>query len=377
MPGDICMEDHMTVSSRDAAPVAADVLASRIAASVTAALEVLCLYLGDRLGFYQALHDHGTATAAELAARAGTNRRYTREWLEQQATAGFLACENPEAAPHERRYALPDDYAPLFVEPESLLASTPAAQVFVGVAGTLPELMRAFRDGVGVPYDHYGPDMLEGQARANRPAFTHHLAQEWVAAMPDVEARLRAEPPARVADVGMGLGWSSIALARAYPLAHIDGLDLDAASVAAARENARVMGLDSERVVFHQRNASDPELAGRYDLALAIECLHDMADPVAALRAMRQLVGPGGTVLIVDERVQDAFTPHGDDVERMMYGFSVLHCLPVSMVDQPSAATGTVMRRATFRRYATEAGFSRVDELPISHETFRFYRLTG
>jgi hypothetical protein len=92
---------------------------------------------------------------------------------------------------------------------------------------------------------------------------------------------------------------------------------------------------------------------------------------------MRRLVGPGGTLVIVDERVPDALAPHGDMVERMMYGFSVLHCLPVGMVEQPSAETGTVMRRPTFRRYATEAGFSRVDELPIANDFYRFYRLTA
>jgi cyclopropane fatty-acyl-phospholipid synthase-like methyltransferase len=174
----------------------------------------------------------------------------------------------------------------------------------------------------------------------------------------------------------MGQGWSSIALARAYPEARIDGFDLDEASVAAARENVRAAGVD-DRVTMHARDAGDPDLAGQYDFALAVECVHDMSDPVAVLGAMRRLVGSGGTVLIVDERVPDAFATNGDDVERMMYGFSVLHCLPVGMVDKPSAETGAAMRRPTFRRYAEQAGFSRVDELPVEHDTFRFYRLRG
>jgi len=252
----------------------------------------------------------------------------------------------------------------------------PFAQLLVATTAPLHQLVQAFRTGDGVAYADYGDDMHEGQARANRPAFTHLLAQEWIAAMPDIAARLRADPPARVADIGMGQGWSSISLARAYPKARIDGLDLDTASVAAARENARAAGV-ADRVSFHARDAGDPALAGQYDFALAIECIHDMADPVKVLVAMRRLVGPGGTVLIVDERVPDAFAPNGDEVERMMYGFSVLHCLPVGMVDKPSVETGTVMRRATFHRYAEAAGFSRVDELPVEHDTFRFYRLTG
>ena len=168
---------------------------------------------------------------------------------------------------------------------------------------------------------------------------------------------LAADPPARVADIGMGQGWSSIALARGFPTIHVDGFDLDEASVAAAQANAREAGVD-DRVTFQVRDAGDPELAGAYDLALAVECVHDMSDPVSVLRAMRRLVGEGGTVLIVDERVPDTFAPNGDAVERMMYGFSVLHCLPVGMVETPSAETGTVMRRPTFHRYAQEAGFT-------------------
>ncbi|MCA9880793.1 MAG: class I SAM-dependent methyltransferase, partial [Thermomicrobiales bacterium] len=223
----------------------------------------------------------------------------------------------------------------------------------------------------------YGEHMHVGQARANRASFAHQLAQEWVAAMPDVAARLQSEPPARIADIGVGQGWSSIALARAFPRARVDGLDLDPASIAAARENAAAAGLPETRLAFHLRDAGDPALAGQYDLALAIECLHDMPRPVEVLRAMRQLVGPGGTVLIVDERVQDQFTPNGDAGERMMYAFSVLHCLPVGLVEQPSAGTGTVMRRDIFRGYAEAAGFQEVAELPIEHDTFRFYRLTA
>ena len=339
-------------------------------------MDLFAVYLGDRLGYYRALAEGGPATAGELAARTGTAERYAREWLEQQAVTGILACDNPGAAASERRYRLPDGYAAVLVDPDSPTAMAPMAQIFAGCVKPLPQILEAFRTGGGVPYEEYGADLAEGQAGTTRPQFRHLLAQEWLPAMPDVHARLRAEPPARVADVGMGLGWSSIAIARAYPTVRVDGFDLDAASVAAARANAESEGV-ADRVAFHARDAGDPDLAGRYDLALAVECVHDMSDPVAVLGAMRRLVGEGGTVLVVDEKVADRFVAPGDDVERYMYGFSVLHCLPVGMVEQPSAATGTVMREATMRRYAEEAGFRAVDVLPIEHDFFRFYRLTG
>jgi 2-polyprenyl-3-methyl-5-hydroxy-6-metoxy-1,4-benzoquinol methylase len=208
----------------------------------------------------------------------------------------------------------------------------------------------------------------------NRAAFLHQLGNEWLPLIPDVDARLQADPPARVADVGCGAGWSSIGIARSYPKVRVDGLDTDAPAIALARTNAEQMGV-ADRVGFHARNAADLALAGRYDLVTAFECIHDMSDPVSVLSAMRRLLAPEGAMLIVDERVADTFMGDGNDVEWMMYGWSILNCLPTGMADQPSAATGTVMRPDTLRRYATEAGFSRVEDLPIENYFFRFYRL--
>lgn len=358
------------------APATADALLGRIFDSLVNTLELFCLHIGDQLGFYRVLHESGPATSEELAARAGTAERYTREWLEQQATAGVLTCDNPEADAAARRYALPPEYAPVLVERDNLSFALGMTQIAAGAVAPLPELLAAFCTGAGVPYAGYGHDLHEGQAGMTRPLLVNQLAQEWIPAMPEIADRFAADPPARVADIGMGQGWSSIALARGFPLIHVDGFDLDEASVATAQINAREAGVD-DRVTFQVRDAGDPALAGAYDLALAVECVHDMSDPVSVLRSMRRLVGAGGTVLIVDERVPDAFAPNGDVVERMMYGFSVLHCLPVGMVETPSAETGTVMRRPTFRRYAEEAGFRSVDELPIENDFFRFYRLTG
>lgn len=366
----------MTTTTETAAPATPDEMLGRIFDSLVGALELFCLYVGDQLGFYRALHAGGPATPAGLAARASTAERYTREWLEQQATAGYLTCDNPEAAAADRRYALPPEYAPLLVERDNLSYAGGMAQIAAGCVAPLHELLAAFRTGAGVPYAGYGHDLHEGQAGMTRPLFFNQLAQEWIPAMPEIAARFQADPPARVADIGMGQGWSSIALARGFPNIRVDGFDLDDASVAAAQANAQAAGV-ADRVSFQVRDAGDPALAGAYDLALAVECVHDMSDPVSVLRSMRRLVGEGGSVLIVDERVPDTFAPNGDAVERMMYGFSVLHCLPVGMVETPSAETGTVMRRPTFCRYAEEAGFRSVDELPIENDFFRFYKLTG
>jgi len=352
----------------------ADELVERLFAATLGAMDLYSVYLGDRLGYYRALAEGGAATSAELAQRTGTAERYAREWLEQQAVTSILACENPDAETSERRFRLPDGYEAVLVDPESLTAMVPAALAFAGCVKPLPQLLEAFRTGAGVPYEDYGADMREGIAAFNRPGFVHSLAQEWLPALPDVHARLQADPPARVADIGMGQGWSSIAIAKGYPKVHVDGFDLDEASVTAARANAKANGV-ADRVTFQCRDAGDPDLAGRYDLALAFECIHDMPDPVSVLGSMRRLVGESGVVLVADEKVADRFTAPGDDVERLMYGFSILHCLPVGMADQPSVGTGTVIRQSTMRRYAEEAGFRAVEVLPIEHDFFRFYRL--
>jgi 2-polyprenyl-3-methyl-5-hydroxy-6-metoxy-1,4-benzoquinol methylase len=166
-----------------------------------------------------------------------------------------------------------------------------------------------------------------------------------------------------------------MAIARAYPKAVVDGIDLDEASIAAAKKNLGGSGLE-DRVTFHHRDAADPGLQGQYDLVYIHEALHDMSYPVDVLRACRGLLGDGGTVVVGDERVADSFPALGDDTERFYYGFSILHCLPVGMVGDGAAGTGTVMRSDTVRGYAQEAGFGAFEVLPIENDFYRFYRLT-
>jgi SAM-dependent methyltransferase len=184
----------------------------------------------------------------------------------------------------------------------------------------------------------------------------------------------RPAPPARIADVAAGTAQSSIAIARAYPQVSVDAVDVDEASVAVAQANVADAGLaDRVRPILH--DASDPDLGGRYDLVTIFEALHDMNHPVEALKAARASLADGGSVVIADERVAERFTAPGDEIERLNYGFSVLHCLAVGLLDDDSAGTGTVMRPDTVRAYAAEAGFGRVDVLPIEHDFWRFYRL--
>jgi len=296
-----------------------------------------------------------------------------REWLEQQAVTDILAVDDEAAGAGERRYSLPPGHAEALVDADSPSFVAPLGRQALGMLTPLPQLVDAFRTGAGVPYADYGEDTRQGIAELNRAMFLNELGRTWFPSIPDVHERLEAG--ARVADIGCGTGWSSIAIALAYPNVIVDGLDADEASIAEARRNASDQGLE-DRVRFFDQDASDPSLEGEYALVTIFEALHDMARPVDALTHARTLLAPGGTVIVADERVADTFTAPGDDLERIMYGFSVVHCLAVARADgEDSAATGTVMRPATMREYAGAAGFSEVEILPIENDFWRFYRL--
>jgi SAM-dependent methyltransferase len=218
-----------------------------------------------------------------------------------------------------------------------------------------------------------GADAREAQAAANRPFFAGPLGRDVLPALPGVDAALRAG--GRVADVGCGLGWSSIGMAAAYPAARVDGFDVDGPSVERARTAAADAGV-ADRVTFHLADVAGlSDRAGTYDLVTAFECVHDLADPVGVLSAVRALVAPDGAVLVADEKVDEVFTAPGGDVDRLMYGYSLTCCLPDGLSTRPSVGTGTVMRPDTLARYARDAGFAGVDVLPVAHDFFRFYRL--
>jgi SAM-dependent methyltransferase len=356
------------MAATDAATERRDALVERLFEAVLGFNDLHTVYIGDRLGLYRAVAD-GAGTPAELAQATGTDERYVREWLEHQAVTGILEAE-------DGRFRVPAGHDEVLLDRDSLNYMAAFARMMVGMVGPLPQVLEAFRSGAGVPYANFPPDFVEGQGDMNRTQFINLLASEWLPALPAVHQRLQADPPARVADVACGTGWSSIAIARGYPKVRVDGFDLDAKSIDLARAAAEQEGL-TERIDFQVRDAADPELTDRYDLVTVFEAIHDMAKPVDALRAIRGLLAPGGVALVADEKVADEFTAPGDEVERVMYGWSILHCLPVSREEQPSAETGTVMRVATFTRYASDAGFDNVEVLPIENDFWRFYRLEG
>lgn len=345
----------------------------RVFGAAVASFDVFSIYLGQHLGYYAALAE-GPMTSSKLAEATSTDERYTREWLEQQAVTAILEVDDATAGPFDRTYRLPPEHAEVLLDRDSPNYVGPLGRLVVGVQLQAPAILDAYRSGAGIGWEVYGDDVRDGQGEINRPFLLHQLGKEYLSAIPRIRESL-TRPGAKVADIGCGVGWSSIGIALTFPETTVDGYDLDAPAIEQARTNARDLAVH-ERVSFHVQDASDPELAGSYDLAAFFECLHDMPDPVGALRTAKRLVGTDGAVLIMDERVADTFTAPGDDVERIMYGWSITVCLPGALTAPPAAGTGTVMRASTAASYAKEAGFSGFEVLPLENDFFRFYLLT-
>ena len=218
-------------------------LDTRLFEAAIGSLEMLSVHLGRRLGLYDAIGDAGEVTVDDLATRAAIAPRYAREWLEQQAVAGFVTVDDPDADAAIRRFRLSDEQQAVFVEPDHPAHVSPVADMIAGIGGALDDVADAYRRGTGVAYKDYGPHLRHGQGGINRPAYTTALA-DWLDAT-EIGPRLRdAGPAARIADVGCGQGWSTIALAAMYPQADIVGFDDDTASIDDARLHAAAAGVD-------------------------------------------------------------------------------------------------------------------------------------
>ena len=343
-------------------------MVERLFLAMVEGMDVVSAAIGDRLGYYRAL-DEGPRTPAELAAATGTHERYAREWLEQQAMSGFLTVTDGS-------FALAPGAAEALARPGTAAWVAPMLRQFAAAAGHWADVAEGARTGSGLAWADFGTDMFESQSDVNAGQLLESLATTGLP--PPHPPRIppkAAGARVRVADVGCGGGWASIALARAVPGVQVDGFDVDAPSVALARENVERAGL-AERVRVHDTDLARSAPDSEYDLVMAVECVHDMAHPVPVLGAMRRMVVPDGRVLVVDMKGAEEFVPDGDAAPRCLYGYSVLICLPDAMSGNPDGATGTVIRPSTMDRYAREAGFTAAVPLPVEHDLWRFYDLT-
>lgn len=347
-------------------------LTMRLLESVGPALELLTIELGRRHGLYAAIDRLGTVTAGDLAAETGAGERQVHEWLEQQTIAGILVA----TAGPTRRYHLPSAYRAVLLDPTSPVHGAGLAEMFAGIAETFDEVAATFPGTGAVRFADFGPAVRHGLETIYRPGYTHALSM-WMEQLPDVTARL--ERGGVILDAGCGTGWSTVALARRFPLARVVGVDLDAASVAEARRNAADAGV-GERVTFVQADIADASalsrvVEGRVALATVFLALHDMNSPQRALASLAGMLEPGGAVMIGDAKVADDATEPAGPLDRMFSAFSVLHCLPATLAEGEGHAHGTVLRAPTVMAWSREAGLRHATRLPIEHPTWSFYRL--
>ena len=349
----------------------AEALNERMFTEMVGGMGLLAVYLGHRLALFKELAKSGSVTVSQLAQRTNLSERYLHEWLLAVATSKYV-----EADASGERFTLSEEHAAVLADEDSPYFIGAYPGLLQGLAMAIDPLLEAFKSGGGVRYEDYGKHFREGLALTGRPMFKHEYVQKWIPTMPDVEAKLKRG--ARVAEVGCGVGWSSIFLAKHFEMAVVDGIDVDEESIAEARRIADQQGVN-DRVQFHACAIEEFKfnVASPYDLVTAFECLHDIPYPVQALSRMRKMASPGGTVFIADMAGGEGFSDNNNHpLGRFFYNVSLLHCLPQAMVFPEAAGTGTAISESTVRAYAHEAGYRKVSVLEIENPLYRFYQLT-
>jgi SAM-dependent methyltransferase len=308
--------------------------------------------IGDRLGLYRVLAANGAMTASELAARSGTHERYVREWLNAHAASGYVTYLADSG-----RYQLSAEQAMLFAQEDSPAFIVGGFQTALAAGRIVDRLTDAFRTGAGIGWHEHHPDMFPGCARFFRVGYLNHLVQEWIPALEGVRQRL--EQGIRVADVGCGVGYSTLIMAKAFPNSHFTGFDYHVESIAAALGHARDAGLTN--VSFEIGSAQDYRCVDGepYEFVTVFDALHDMGDPASAARHVRDTLSPHGTWLIVEPYAGDRIEENLNPVGRAYYAASTLLCTPCSLSQEGRMGLGAQAGEARLRAVVSGAGFSR------------------
>lgn len=329
-------------------PARLDAFLGNVVGDAGAAMSAALVVVGDRLGLYKALAE-GPATAAELAARTNTVERYVQEWLDAQACGGYVQYRKETgtyALPPEQAAALADEMSPAFVPG--------MFQVVQAIWSAVDRMTDRFTTGEGLPWGDHHPCLFDGTERFFRAGYRGNLVSSWLPALDGAVSRL--ERGAKVADVGCGLGASTILMAQAWPKSRFYGYDSHPASIELARKRAAEAGV-ADRVTFEVANATD--FPGRdYDLVCHFDCLHDMEDPTGAGRRVREGLSADGLWMVVEPFASDAREENHNPVGRIFYSASTMICVPHSL-SRRGPALGAQAGEARLRRIAEAAGFTR------------------
>ena len=331
----------------------------KVVGDVGAALSGALVVLGDRLGLWKALAN-GAATPAELAERSGTSERYIREWLNAQAASGYVVYDATAG-----RYALPAEHAEALANTESPAFVPGMFQIAAAVWAAEPRMASNFRSGEGMCWGDHHPCLFEGTERFFRSSYIGNLVGAWLPALDGVVPKLQAG--GRVADVGCGLGASTILMAQAFPSSEFWGFDSHPASIEKANERARQAGV-ADRVHFAVARSTDFP-GHNYDLVAHFDCLHDMEDPVGAARHARASLKSDGTWMIVEPFAADRPEENHNPVGRVYYSASTMLCVPHSL-SLHGPALGAQAGEARLRAVVVEGGgfarFRRATQTPFN-----------
>ncbi len=339
----------------------------KVIGDVGTAMSAALVLVGERTGLFRAMAGAGPLSADELAHRGSVHPRYAQEWLGAMTCAGYV-----EYDPTTGRFALPDEHAIYLTDSQS---ETWLLGLFTGlpsVMAIVPTLADAFRNGSGVPFTGFGESLPVALEQMNRPVYESRLVRSWLPTMPTVVERLQAG--GRAIDVGCGTGVIPLILARAFPNADIEGLDLDAHSIAIARAYAEQEDLQ-DRVRFVNASADALDSRPGYDLITTFDVVHDLPDPLGVLKRIRGALAEGGTYLMVEPKVDDLLERNKDvPLARLLFAMSCLHCVPQSLA-QGGTALGACWGPKRARELASEAGFSHFAVLPVRSPAMAFYEL--
>jgi SAM-dependent methyltransferase len=322
---------------------------ARVVADLGATVAAGSVVIGHRLGLYQALASQ-PARPEELAARTQTSPRYIAEWLCGQAAGSYIEYDSAAGT-----YSMTEEQTFVLANPDGGIY-VPGAFVFaLGALMAEKEITEAFRTGAGIGWHQHDEDVFTGCELFFRPGYVANLVPSWIPALDGVEDKLRAG--ANVADIGCGLGASTILLAREYPNSAFTGSDYHDKSIGIARKRAGDAGV-ADRVTFEVAGAAEFSGTG-YDLAATFDCLHDMGDPLGAARHIRRALAPDGTWLIVEPYAGDTISDNLNPMGRMGYSFSTLLCVPNALSQPGGYAFGAQAGQAAIRHIVIDAGFTR------------------
>ncbi|MDF1812372.1 MAG: class I SAM-dependent methyltransferase [Verrucomicrobiales bacterium] len=323
------------------------------------AFSVPLVQIGESLGLYRALHENGAQTSAELAMKTGLNERYLREWLSAQAASNYITYDSAN-----NRFSMTPEQTFVFANPDSPFYLAPAFGSAAAFQHNMPQVKDAFRTGEGVAWGDQTECLSCAVARFFRPGYQNHLVQSWIPSIEGISEKLSEN--GSVADVGCGHGISTMIMAQAFPNARVDGFDFHEKSIEEARKHANQHEVPN--LTFHIQEAK--ELPGKYDLITMFDCLHDMGDPVGAMKTIRGALNPGGAVMIVEPMAGDSLEDNLNPVGRMYYSASTMVCVPTSLAQETGAALGAQAGEKRLRDLiVNEAGFSycsRAAETPFN-----------